>query len=83
MLAGILATVGAAVGGQVIKYLQEQHKLSQFERMQSEVLEGWVYKLEIAVREGHMRNNVSPEIHKEVMKGFHRVVKKEIDSRNI
>lgn len=83
ILSTILNTIGASIGAQVVTYLKDYQEASQFERLQGEVLEGWVYKLSIAIRDEHRRNNVPHEVHKKVMEKFNEVVAQEFDSTKL
>ena len=64
----LIKVFAESIGMQVLDYLQKHRALQQFERMQGEILEGWLYKLKIGIQEVHQRNNVNHSIHKEVIK---------------
>jgi len=83
MLTSIMASLGAAIGGQVIKYMKEHRKEQQLEIMQGEILEGWVYKIQIAVRDEHRKGGVPLETHKKVMDKIAEVVREEFDTTKI
>jgi hypothetical protein len=83
MIASIMAAVGSAIGGEVIKYLKEHAEKQQLERMQGEILEGWLYKIQVAIRDEHRRNNVPLEVHQKVMTKVEEVAREEFDTTKI
>lgn len=83
ILSSLIAGVSNAIGGQVIAYLKTHQEKVQFEKMQGEILEGWVYKIRIAVRDAHQRAGVDVATHREVMKAVEEVVEREFDSTKL
>lgn len=83
ILSSIVNGVANAIGGQVIGYLKEHAEAQQLERMQGEILEGWLYKIQVAIRDEHRRNNVPIEVHQAVMKKMEEVIKDEVDTTKI
>lgn len=83
MLTSIIASIGASIGSQVVNYLKTHKEEVQFEKMQGEILEGWVYKITVAIRDEHRRNDVPLTVHNAVMDKVMEVVKNEFDSTKL
>lgn len=83
IISSIVAGIGDSIGGKVIEYLKSHQEQVQFEQMQSEILEGWVYKIRIAIRDAHQKAGVSLEVHQEVMKVVEEVVAREFDTKKL
>lgn len=83
MISGIVAAIASSIGGQVVKYLQEHRKEQLIENMQGEILEGWAYKIEVAVRDELRRNQVPYEVYESVTKEIRKVVSDEFDSTKL
>lgn len=83
----ILGTIGKAIGGvvaeSVLDYLKTRKADQLQEAMQGEILEGWLYKLQIAIREEHRRLGVTREVHEAVIKRFWEVADKEFDTKKM
>lgn len=76
----ILESIVAGIGTKVVEYLKDRGALIQFEKMQAEILEGWMFKIQIAIREEHQRHNVPHKVHKAVIERINAVVDKEFDT---
>ena len=83
IISSIAAVVAKTIGTQVIDYLKTHQEEVQFEKMQGEILEGWVFKIRIAVRDEHRRQGVSLETHKAVMAKIEEVVRDEFDTTKL
>lgn len=83
MISGIIAGLGAAIGKQVLAHLEDRRDRVQFELMQGEVLEGWLYKIRVAVRDELRRSDVPHYVYERVMERMDEVIEKEIDTRKI
>jgi len=83
IISSMMTALGSAIGGQVIDYLKTHQEQVQFEKMQGEILEGWVFKIRIAVRDEHRRQGVSLETHKAVMAKIEEVVRDEFDTTKL
>ena len=83
IISSIAAVVAKTIGTQVIDYLKTHQEEVQFEKMQGEILEGWVYKIRIAIRDEHRRQGVDIETHRAVMTKVEEVVRDEFDSTKL
>ena len=70
--------VGSVVDG-VVTGIKEAADRRQIDRMQAEVLEGWLFKLKIAVERELREKDISHEVYKEVMAAIDAVVIAEFD----
>jgi len=75
----IVSDVVAGVTG----YLKERNELKQFEDMQAEVLEGWIFKIAIAVERELHAAGISKEVYENIMNAIKQVVEKEVDTRKL
>lgn len=73
---------GPIVDG-VLKGLKEMRALKQFEAMQGEILEGWIYKIKIAVERELKAHRANHETYEAVMKAIDKVVEEEFDTRKL
>lgn len=83
MLNLITSAIGGVVARSVLDYLAKHKADVLMENMQGEILEGWVYKLKIAIQEEHIRYGVSHQVHEHVIKRIDDVVEKEFDTRKL
>jgi hypothetical protein len=67
----------------VLKGLAEMRALKQFEEMQAEILEGWAFKIKIAVERAAKKHNVPYEAYEEIINSINEVVEEEFDTRRI
>ena len=83
MIGSIVSMLAGSIGSQVLVYLKDNKALAQFERMQAEILEGWAFKIQIAIREEHRRLGISHEDHVKVMEQVQKIIKEEFDTRDL
>ena len=83
MLNIITNAIGGVVAKSVLDYIKQHKEEVLMENMQAEILEGWIFKLSVAIEKEHVRQGVSHEAHVAVMAKFHEVVKQEFDTRRL
>lgn len=67
----------------VLKGIAEMRAIKQFEAMQAEVLEGWVFKMKVRIERALKKHDVKYEVYRSVMDSIDDVVKEEFDTRRI
>ena len=67
----------------VMKGIQNMNALKQFERMQGEVLEGWIFRVQIAVERELKKANVSHEVYIKVAAAIDKFVTEEFDTTKL
>lgn len=63
-----------------MKELQEQ---KQYERMQAEILDGWVFKIKVAIERELHKANVDHKVYVDVMAAVNKIVKEEFETDKI
>lgn len=83
IISSIVGMIAKGIGDQVVTYLKDRRAEVLFEDMQGEVLEGWMYKIKVAIRDEHRRHNVPHETHTKVMDAVEAVIQKEVDTSKL
>lgn len=74
--------VGPIING-VLKGMAEMQKAQLHEDMQAEILEGWIFKIKIAVERELKASEVTHEVYLRIMEGIDKVVEEEFDTKRI
>lgn len=67
----------------VMAGLKEMRALKQFEDMQGEILEGWVFKIKVAVERSLREADIRHDVYVKVMESIDKIVKEEFDTRKL
>ena len=67
----------------VLKGLKEMRAAQQFEDMQGEILEGWMFHVKTEVERVLKANNVPFEVYEQVMNAINTVVDLQFDTKKL
>lgn len=74
--------IGPIVSG-VLEGLQEIRAIKQFETMQAEILEGWIFKIKVEIEREARKHDLPFEAYSAIMAGIDKIVKEEFDTRQL
>lgn len=79
----LLTPIADALVKGMVAAMQEHHRLSKEESMQSEVLDGWIFKIKIEIERRLKARGCHFDVYKDVSDGIDKVVKEEVNTNKI
>jgi hypothetical protein len=67
----------------VVSGIKELNEQKQYERMQAEILDGWIFKVKVAVERELHKHNADHKVYVDVVKAINKVVKEEFQTDKI
>lgn len=67
----------------VLEGVKDMQAQQQYERMQAEILDGWVFKLKVAIERELHKANVPHQVYVDVMAAVNKIVKEEFETDKI